>query len=92
MTDAPAFDTAIDGEKAKQAFLDGQSPYIITGPWNTTAFTEAGLDISVLPIPSAGGEVSRPFVGVQGAYISADRKSTRLNSSHITRSRMPSSA
>ena len=26
------------------------------------------------------------------AYLQADRKSTRLNSSHITRSRMPSSA
>ena len=72
------FDTAIDGEKAKQAFLDGQSPYIITGPWNTTAFTEAGLDISVLPIPSAGGEVSRPFVGVQGAYVSAFAKNPVL--------------
>ena len=30
------------------------------------------------------GDVSKPFA--------ADRKSTRLNSSHITRSRMPSSA
>ena len=35
------------------------------------------------------------IIGVDhGAYICAlqDRKSTRLNSSHITRSRMPSSA
>lgn len=72
------FDTAIDGEKARQAFLDGESAYMITGPWNTTAFTEAGLDISVLPIPSAGGEVSRPFVGVQGAYVSAYAKNPVL--------------
>lgn len=72
------FDTAIDGEKAKQAFIDGQSAYMITGPWNTTAFTEAGLDISVLPIPSAGGQVSRPFVGVQGAYVSAYAKNPVL--------------
>ena len=28
----------------------------------------------------------------EGDYDKADRKSTRLNSSHITRSRMPSSA
>ncbi len=59
-------DPAIDGDKAKQAFLDGKAPYMITGPWNTTAFTEAGMDISVLPIPSAGGQPAQPFVGVQG--------------------------
>ncbi|WP_372592939.1 extracellular solute-binding protein [Actinotalea sp.] len=71
-------DAAIDGEKAKQAFLDGQAPYIVTGPWNTTAFTEAGMDISVLPIPSAGGELAQPFVGVQGAFISAKTENAVL--------------
>lgn len=63
--------SSIDGERAKQAFLDGQSPYIITGPWNATDFVEAGMEISVLPVPSAGGEPALPFVGVQGVYISA---------------------
>ena len=29
---------------------------------------------------------------LESIYVSGDRKSTRLNSSHITRSRMPSSA
>lgn len=66
-----ALDPAIDASKAKQAFLDGESPYMITGPWNTTEFTKAGMEISVLPVPSAGGQESSPFVGVQGAYISA---------------------
>ena len=71
-------DPAIDGDKAKQAFLDGKAPYMITGPWNTTAFTEAGMDISVLPIPSAGGQPAQPFVGVQGAFISAKSKNAVL--------------
>ena len=71
-------DAAVDGEKAKQAFLDGQAPYIVTGPWNTTAFTEAGMDISVLPIPSAGGQEAKPFVGVQGAFISAKSENAVL--------------
>jgi arabinogalactan oligomer/maltooligosaccharide transport system substrate-binding protein len=71
-------DAAIDGDKAKQAFPDGQAPYIITGPWNTTAFTAAGMDISVLPIPSAGGQPAQPFVGVQGAFISAKSKNPLL--------------
>ena len=71
-------DPAIDGEKAKQAFLDGQAPYIITGPWNTTAFTDAGMDITVLPVPTAGGEPAQPFVGVQGAFISSKSKNAVL--------------
>jgi arabinogalactan oligomer/maltooligosaccharide transport system substrate-binding protein len=71
-------DPAIDGDKAKQAFLDGKAPYIITGPWYTTAFKEAGMDISVLPIPSAGGQPAQPFVGVQGAFISAKTKNAVL--------------
>jgi arabinogalactan oligomer/maltooligosaccharide transport system substrate-binding protein len=71
-------DLSVDGDKAKQAFLDGQAPYIITGPWNTSAFEEAGMDISVLPIPSAGGEPAQPFVGVQGVFISAQSKNPVL--------------
>ncbi len=64
-------DLSIDGDRAKQAFLDGKAPYIVTGPWNTAAFEEAGMDISVLPVPSAGGQPAQPFVGVQGVFISA---------------------
>lgn len=71
-------DLSIDGDKAKQAFLDGQAPYMITGPWNTSAFAEAGLDISVLPVPSAGGQPAQPFVGVQGVFISAKSKNPVL--------------
>lgn len=43
----------------------------MTGPWNVDAFRDAGMDISVLPIPSAGGETAAPFVGVQVFYASA---------------------
>ena len=76
--DAKVLQAALDGEKSKQAFLDGNAPYIVTGPWNTTAFTEAGMDISVLPVPSAGGQEAQPFVGVQGAFISAKTENALL--------------
>ncbi len=62
---------SIEGDQAKQAFLDGKTPYIVTGPWNTGDFVTAGLDISVLPVPSAGGKPSAPFVGVQGVFLSS---------------------
>jgi len=62
---------SMDGDKAKSAFLNGQTPFYITGPWSIADIKKAGLDISVDPIPSAGGQTAAPFSGVQGFYISA---------------------
>ena len=66
----------IDGQVATDAFKNGETPYIITGPWNVVGgegrFSETGMDVSVLPIPSAGGETARPFAGYQGIYVSAE--------------------
>lgn len=78
MADAGAVNASIGGDQAKQAFLDGKSPYIVTGPWWTGDFVDAGLDISVLPVPSAGGEPSAPFVGVQGIYLSSQSENALL--------------
>lgn len=73
-----ALSANLGADQAKQAFLDGNSPYIVTGPWATADFTKAGIDISVLPIPSAGGQVSAPFLGVQGVYLSSHSTNTLL--------------
>ncbi|CAM3685949.1 maltose ABC transporter substrate-binding protein [Occultella aeris] len=64
-------DTAITADIAREAFANGESPYILTGPWNIAPFTDAGIDVTVLPIPSAGGEPAAPFVGVQGFYVNS---------------------
>jgi arabinogalactan oligomer/maltooligosaccharide transport system substrate-binding protein len=64
-------DPAITSEVATAAFLAGQSPYIVTGPWSTGAFVDAGLQISVLPVPPAGPLPAQPFVGVQGAFVNS---------------------
>ena len=69
--DAGIIAPSITADIAKQAFLDGQAPYTVTGPWNVAAFREAGMDVSVLPIPSAGSQAAQPFVGVQMFYQSS---------------------
>lgn len=68
----------ITADVAKNAFLKGQAPYIVTGPWNTGDFTKAGLKFSVEAIPSAGGQPAKPFVGVQGFFVSSKSKSQLL--------------
>jgi len=68
----------ISGDVAASAFREGKTPYIITGPWNVVGdegrFVESGMDVSVLPVPSAGGEISRPFAGFQGFFVNATSK------------------
>lgn len=56
---------------ASEAFASGRAPYAITGPWNVQTFTDGGVEFVVEDIPSAGGEPSQPFVGVQGFMVSA---------------------
>ncbi|WP_040594678.1 sugar ABC transporter substrate-binding protein [Timonella senegalensis] len=71
-------DASIGGDQAKEAFSAGKSAYMVTGPWYASEFVKEGMDISILPIPSAGGEESRPFAGYQGAYISAKSQNALL--------------
>ena len=76
--DAGVISPSITGDIAKQAFLDGKAAYTVTGPWNVAAFREAGMDVSVLPIPSAGSQAAQPFVGVQMFYQSAKSTNTLI--------------
>jgi len=78
LADEGVLSASIGGDQAKQAFLDGKSPYIITGPWWTGEFVDAGLDISVLPVPSAGGQPAAPFVGVQAVFLSSKSENQLL--------------
>ena len=66
--------TTIDADKAKAAFLAGDAPFIITGPWTIADIQKAKIEFSVDPIPSAGGQPAAPFSGVQGFYVSAQSK------------------
>ena len=68
----------ITSDIAKDAFLKGNAAYMVTGPWNVTAAKAAGLDVSVLTIPSAGGKEAKPFVGVQMFYQSSKTKNQVL--------------
>ncbi|SHJ34103.1 arabinogalactan oligomer / maltooligosaccharide transport system substrate-binding protein [Tessaracoccus bendigoensis DSM 12906] len=71
LADEKVVSVSLGGDQAKQAFIDQKTPYMITGPWNIADFEAAGIDVSVLAVPSAGGQPSAPFLGVQGVYLSS---------------------
>ena len=82
--DAGILKTTITYDIATAAFAAGESPYILGGPWMIDMFKQAGLDLAIDPIPSAGGEAARPFSGVQGFYISAQSKNKILATDFLT--------
>lgn len=73
---AGVLDTAITYDVAVEAFANGESPFIIGGPWMVSSFE--GLNLSIDPIPTAGPQPAQPFVGVQGFYISAQSDNALL--------------
>ncbi|SDD10543.1 carbohydrate ABC transporter substrate-binding protein, CUT1 family [Sanguibacter gelidistatuariae] len=81
---AGIFKTTMTYDIATAAFAAGESPYILGGPWMVDMFKEAGIDVAIDPIPSAGGEEARPFTGVQGFYISAQSKNKILAADFLT--------
>ncbi|WP_223852204.1 sugar ABC transporter substrate-binding protein [Bifidobacterium myosotis] len=63
--------TSMSADISLSKFEQGASPYFITGPWNISAIQKAGIDVAVDPIPSAGGQTAKPFVGVSGFFLSS---------------------
>ncbi|WJZ66266.1 sugar ABC transporter substrate-binding protein [Kocuria rosea] len=64
--------TSMTPDIAKESFLNGESAFHLGGPWELTDVEAAGMDVSVLPVPPAGGEEARPFVGVQAFFVNAN--------------------
>ncbi|MDR1392798.1 MAG: extracellular solute-binding protein [Bifidobacteriaceae bacterium] len=71
MGQAGIFETTMTADIAKEAFVNGESPFVISGPWNTADYQTAIPDVAIDPIPSAGGLTASPFVGTQAFFISA---------------------
>ena len=65
------FNSSITPDIAKEKFNAGASPYLLTGPWNVPDAVDAGINLAVDPLPTAGDSPAQPFVGVNGFFISA---------------------
>ena len=78
------FTDTIDYDIGNELFSTGESPFIVQGPWTIPTYTDAGIDVAVGPIPSAGGETAAPFVGVQGFFLSAQSANALLANEFLT--------
>ena len=59
-------------DDAKNLFLAGTEAFWLTGPWELgTLQDQSDINWSVTTLPTVDGSPMRPFVGVQGFYMSA---------------------
>jgi len=68
------FNTDITGDIAKTKFTTGEAAFWLTGPWNVSAATDAGINVAIDAVPSPTGEVASPFAGVKGFFVSSESK------------------
>lgn len=55
----------------RHQFIDGQTAYLLGGPWDVKTFRDAGVDFGVTSLPTYDGKQQRPFAFVQNAHVSA---------------------
>ncbi len=80
--DAGVLSTSMTYDIAVEAFKNGESPYILGGPWMLGTFE--GMDLAIDPIPTAGGQLAQPFTGVQGFFINAQSENQLLANDFLT--------
>jgi len=78
------FSTDIDYDINNALFSEGKAPYTVQGPWAIQTFKDAGINVTVNPVPSAGGQPAGGFVGVQGFYVSSQSNNGLLANEFLT--------
>ena len=69
--DAGVLPAGVDYGVMDGAMANGEVAMVLNGPWSWAGYRAAGIDVGVAPIPTVGGNVSPPFLGVQVLGINA---------------------
>jgi len=59
---------------ARGSFENGETAFYIGGPWDVSAFSSAGLNFAVAPMPTLNDKPFTTPVGTQVAFVSAKSK------------------
>ena len=64
----------ITDDIAKEKFINGETAFYISGPWNVADAKDAGINLGLAPIPTLNNQTVKPFLGVQVAFVSKNSK------------------
>jgi maltose/maltodextrin transport system substrate-binding protein len=71
LLDAGVMPAGVDYGAMDGAMVNGDVAAVLNGPWSWAGYRAAGIDVGVAPIPTVGGNVAPPFLGVQVLGINA---------------------
>ena len=74
MIDAKLFNADITDDVAKANFTNGTNAFYISGPWSLADCEKSGIDFGIATLPSVGSGQTKPFMGVQTAFVNANSK------------------
>ncbi len=74
----------IDYSTSQGLFTEGDAGMWMTGPWAIGGVREAGIDFGVMKLPPMDGNQPKPFVGVNGFYLSSYAEDTVLANEFLT--------
>ena len=77
MADDGLLKGSVNGDIAKESYVNGDSAWFITGPWNVTDAVKAVPDTKICPVPD-GPSTSSPFIGAQTFFIPTKAKNALI--------------
>lgn len=79
LAEQDALTVNLDGSNTIPQFVEGNTAFLVSGPWAIAQAVEAGIDYAISPLPEFedGGDPS-PFLGVNGFYVSANSQNPQI--------------
>ncbi|WP_131105723.1 sugar ABC transporter substrate-binding protein [Ornithinimicrobium sufpigmenti] len=79
LAEQDALTVNLDGSNTIPQFVEGNTAFLVSGPWAIQQATEAGIDYAISPLPDFedGGDPS-PLLGVNGFYVSAASQNPQI--------------
>jgi arabinogalactan oligomer/maltooligosaccharide transport system permease protein len=74
LSEAGVVAKGLDGAQATAAFLRGDAPFLIDGPWRFKQLQETFADLGVHPLPKVAGQRLRPMLTVDGVFVASGGK------------------
>jgi arabinogalactan oligomer/maltooligosaccharide transport system substrate-binding protein len=83
--EAGVLSRSIDGSNAIAQFTEGNSAYLVSGPWALADIRESGVPYDISPIPGfEGGQPAAPFLGVQAFWILSNAQNPAFAEEFVT--------
>lgn len=79
LAEQEALTVNLDGSNTIPQFVEGNTAFLVSGPWAIQQAVDAGIDYAISPLPAFedGGDPS-PFLGVNGFYVSANSQNPQI--------------